>query len=104
MRWVADHIEKKGLPSPKGLLIINAFRDEPLDTRLAEGHARPFPHNVVAFAKSQRYALITGLQLFNMAAEIETSPTRASELAEALMTTDGFFDQFYTMPKLAGNP
>ena len=60
LQWVMENAPEEDDPEPKGILVINPFKDRPL----ADRKESAFPENVKQFARGHNLCLITGLQLF----------------------------------------
>ncbi len=83
-KWVAGRFEKTG-NSPKGILVVNAWRDVPLPERTADA----FPDQMVTYSSSRGHCLITGLQLIVIREDIERDPTRAEHWRNLILNTSG---------------
>ncbi|MHB8510083.1 MAG: hypothetical protein ACYDGR_15820 [Candidatus Dormibacteria bacterium] len=88
-KWVNEyHIEHD--EAPKGILIVNAWRDKPLDQR-TEG---TFPDQMIAYAASRKHCLISGPQLLGAWLDAEAHPERRDDIAEAILTCIGRFPHY----------
>ena len=83
-KWVAGAIEETG-KAPKGILIVNTWRDLPLSERNKED----FPPQMLPYCKSRNHCLITGLQLFVIRADVEKNPGQAEHWRKAFLETAG---------------
>jgi hypothetical protein len=83
-KWVAAAYEHTG-ESPKGILIVNTWREKPLADRTGVD----FPDQMVPYSSARNHCLVTGLQLFVIACEIERDPTRAAHWRGQLLNTSG---------------
>ena len=84
-KWVADYHATHDL-QPKGILVVNAFRQTPLAERTQD----PFPHQMLAYAADQqRYCLVTTEQLLVMWLATEADPSRAAGFATGLLDCVG---------------
>jgi hypothetical protein len=87
-KWVSDYHAEHGR-SPKGVLVVNAWRGKTLDER--EGLAA-FPDQMLPYAAEQRkQCLVTGLQLLGLWLEVDEHPARAGKLALSLLKCEGIF-------------
>jgi DNA invertase Pin-like site-specific DNA recombinase len=83
-KWVAGVMEETG-KAPKGILIVNTWRDLPLSERTEDD----FPTQMLPYCKSRNHCLITGLQLFVIRADVEKDPSRAEHWRKAFLETAG---------------
>lgn len=83
-KWVAQEYEATG-KAPKGLLIVNTWKDSPLDKRTKDD----FPSQMIPYCKGRDHCLITGLQMFVIRADVEAKPDRAEFWRKKLMQTSG---------------
>ncbi len=83
-KWVAEDIEKTGT-SPKGILIVNTWRDTPLAKRTKED----FPAQMLPYSRAREHCLVTGLELFVIASIVRTDSTKALYWRNQLITTIG---------------
>ncbi|MEU9019988.1 hypothetical protein [Actinomadura sp. NPDC048394] len=83
-KWVAAELEATG-KAPKGILVVNAWRELPLDERVQDA----FPSQMLPYCESRGHCLITGLQLFVILADLEEDSSRADKWRKALLGTCG---------------
>lgn len=83
-KWVSEYFSEHH-QEPKGLLVVNAYRDTPPESRTD----LPFPDQIMAYCKKRQFCLVTGLQLLNMALTAATDATKKDGLADLLFTTVG---------------
>jgi hypothetical protein len=84
MMWVGEiGIERQ--VDPKGLLIVNAFRDTPPPNRTQSA----WPSNVASKCLQHGFCALTGLQLLRLAFEAKAHPERKAELIQLLLDTNG---------------
>ena len=83
-RWQNDYIQEHG-EKPKGLGVINTFRDTPIDQR-AGTH---WPSKLVQHCEQDHFGLVTGVQLLNMALAAEADPNKQGEIAQLLFDSGG---------------
>jgi len=83
-RWENDYIQEHG-EKPKSLGVINTFRDTPIDKRTGTH----WPSKLIHDCKQDHYALITGVQLLNMALAAEADPSKQDQIAQLLFDSDG---------------
>lgn len=83
-KWVAEDLENSGT-SAKGILVVNTWRDLPLIERTEAD----FPDQMLAYSAARGHCLITGLDLFVIAAEIRKDPTRADFWRSKILSTTG---------------
>jgi hypothetical protein len=83
-KWVSSEYSETGV-SPKGLLVVNAWRDTPLIGRVEAD----FPAQMLPYCRSRGHCLISGLQLFVILADIEDNPDRADHWRSEILATNG---------------
>jgi hypothetical protein len=88
-KWVSEYITRKGI-KPKGILIVNAFKDTPLIDR----NGLPFPEQMISYSKNREHYLITGLQLLCMYLDTKDDPKKKEEMIELLLGSNGFFSEY----------
>ncbi len=86
-KWVAGAYEEGGSP-PKGILIVNTWRETPLVDR----KEIDFPEQMLPYSTSRNHCLITGLQLFVIRADVENDPNRAKHWRNKILQTAGKID------------
>lgn len=82
-KWVSDEVAEGR--SAKGILVVNAWRDRPIEDRTQ--HA--FPDQMLPYSEQRGHCLVTGLQLLVMVRTCLTDPTRCEEVAQTLMEAVG---------------
>lgn len=83
-KWVSASYEETG-ELHKGVLIVNTWRDMPLDERTQPD----FPEQMIGYSTSRNHTLLTGLQLFVMWQRIENGEVSAEECRKLLFETCG---------------
>jgi len=83
-KWVSGALMETG-QAPKGILVVNAWREKPIDERTD----RSFPDQMLPYSVTRNHCLVTGLQLFVMRAEVEADANRAVDARGALLRTAG---------------
>jgi hypothetical protein len=83
-KWISEE-RISGVQNPKGILIVNGWRNMPLEDRNQE----TFPHQMRKFCEQREHCLLTGLQLLAMARTVEQDPGRSPEIARSIMETVG---------------
>ncbi len=83
-KWVATALEETG-KSPKGLLVVNTWRDLPIEERTRDD----FPSQMLPYSESREHCLITGLQLLIVRSDVEHNPDRASFWRKEMLQTSG---------------
>jgi hypothetical protein len=85
-KWVSTYNVDNEV-KPKGILVMNAFKDEELLNRNQD----VFPHQMLAFSVQREHCLITTLQLLGLYFEILRSPEKKDELIFSLYNTIGVY-------------
>lgn len=88
-KWVSEYIEVNE-KMPKGILVVNAFKDLPLDKRNEDD----FPHQMVTYSERRSHCLISGLQLLCLYFDCLQHPEKANELLDELLTTVGVYNKY----------
>ncbi len=85
--WVQDVALQDG-QEPKGLLVVNPYRDTPLAER---GGNNRWPGDTIKICKRQGHCAITGLQLLGLYLDAMADDTKREELIERMFSTEGLF-------------
>jgi hypothetical protein len=88
-KWVSAYFETHNT-QPKGILVVNAFREQPLPERIET----VFPDQMLGYCKQRGHCLITGLQLLGILLEVERNPSAAEELRRSLFETIGRYERY----------
>ena len=88
--WVSEVGMADG-KDPKGLLVVNAFRETPLSDR---GSVNPWPGASIEKCERYGYCAITGLQLLGLYLDAKSDETKREKLIEVLFQTDGRFEGY----------
>lgn len=83
-KWVAGAFEESGV-MPKGILIVNTWRETPLDQRDQDD----FPAQMLPYSEGRGHCLATGLDLFVIAREIDADPSKTQLWREKILATNG---------------
>lgn len=86
-KWVAGSFADTGT-AHKGILVVNTWRETPLDKRTEED----FPAQMIPYSVGREHVLLTGLDLFVIAAEIYTDPAKADYWRGKILSTSGRLD------------
>ncbi len=90
-KWVSGYYEKNKV-EPKGILIINAFKDLPLSER----NDPAFPNQMIDYATRKQQCLITTTQLLQLSLLANSEPKKGKLIIESLLKTVGVYDSFST--------
>lgn len=85
-KWVSEYISKNGI-TPKGILIVNAFKD----ITLADRNEETFPQQMIKYSKNRNHCLLAGIQLLGLYQDFKTNPEKRNEIIERIFSTDGLF-------------
>lgn len=89
-KWVSTYHEMHDA-HPKGVLVVNAFRDLPLAERIEKA----FPDQMLPYCASREHCLMTGVQLLGILHAVqEGGPDIATEIRNAIFETVGVFDGY----------
>jgi hypothetical protein len=86
-KWVSEYYSMNDF-MPKGILIVNAFKDTPL----AERKSAAFPNQMLQYSKSRNHCLMTGLQLLDIYFETDRNDERKVEIINKIFNTKGILD------------
>jgi hypothetical protein len=85
-KWVSEELAAER--PAKGVLVVNTWRDIPLDQRIQPD----FPEQMLRYATQREHCLITGLQLLVMVKTALLEPQRKPEIAGLIIDTVGPLD------------
>lgn len=89
-KWRAMYMELYEV-NPKGLLLVNTFRDMPLRER----NQPDFPEQMLRYAVGREHCLITTVQLLGLYYEVIQNPASKEHIIKSLFTTIGrYSDEF----------
>lgn len=97
LKWQGEYLSDHG-KAAKGILLVNAYRDVPLAERLNPEHSPAFPDGVSKIAAKNQQALITGIQLLNMALAAKDNLKSGEEISESIERATGCMDGFTYLP------
>lgn len=75
---------------PKGVLVVNVYKDTPLDDR----NAAPFPSNLISYSEKRDHCLITGLQLLGLYFDCKDNPDKKAQVIASIFSTSGVFGYY----------
>lgn len=88
-KWCSEYYVEHN-SQPKGVLIINAFKDTPLVERTKP----PFPDQMLGYSANRGHCLMTGLQLLGLYLDCKDDPKRASAILDKIFETNGVFNAY----------
>lgn len=88
-KWVAGHLEKYERHA-KGLLIVNAFKDELPKERVHTA----FPDQMLKYSGQQQLCLMTGFQLLGIYFHLKENPEKRDDLINHIFSTVGVYPDF----------
>ncbi|WP_343743551.1 hypothetical protein [Chitinophaga sp.] len=88
-KWVTTYYAEKEI-KPKGVLIVNAFKDMTLKDRPKD----VFPHQMLKFSAQREHCLISAQQFLGLFLATKTQPDKKEELLDTLFTTVGCYQHF----------
>ncbi|MEU2901549.1 hypothetical protein ABZ771_01450 [Streptomyces globisporus] len=92
-KWISEE-RMAGISNPKGILLVNGWRNDPLEDR-----TRPtFPDQMVKFSSAREHCLLTAIQLLAMVRACLEDPTKAPEIARSIMDTVGVMPGWSDLP------
>lgn len=91
-KWVSEYMMDHGI-LPKGILIVNAFRDKPLEDR----NEKSFPEQMLKFSKRREHCLLTTTQLLELHLCFTNGEIAFAQVHDILFNTIGELDLTITM-------
>lgn len=88
-KWVTEYYSNHKV-EPKGILVVNTFRNIPLDQRTATD----FPAQMLPYSEKRGHCLLTGLQLLGVYSAAVLGKCSNDELADKLLSTEGWLSEF----------
>lgn len=88
-KWAMIFKEQEGR-APKPLLIVNAFRELPLEQRIE----KDFPEQMLEFSISRKHCLISTIQLLCLFIEVSQNPECKEDRLNELLTTVGVYNHY----------
>jgi hypothetical protein len=85
-KWVSEQFAKEG-KRPKGLLIVNGFKDTPLPQR----EAPVFPNQMLKYAVSREHCLLSSTQLLCAELDVVEHPERAKQVMASIFAAVGVY-------------
>jgi hypothetical protein len=89
-KWVTEHRLEHEQDAPKGILIVNAWRNKPLEARTEDA----FPPQMLPYAEKRDHCLMTGLQLLGAWLDAEAHPESKDEIAASIFDCVGVYDRY----------
>lgn len=86
-KWASEETISSGMP-PKGVLVVNAWKNLPPDERVQPA----FPEQMLPFSVNRGHCLITGLQLLAMVRACKSDPSERDAICASIMETVGTVD------------
>jgi hypothetical protein len=86
-KWRSEYFETHGI-EPKGILLINTFRDTPL----AERNQPDFPDQMLRYSNNREHCLITTIQFLILYFEVLKNPELKGKMIESLFSTVGKYE------------
>jgi hypothetical protein len=91
-KWVARFYEEHNV-EPKGVLVINGYRTQPLDKRTEP----VFPNQMLAYAKRKEHCLLTGYQLLSLVLAVQQGKISQVDAQKSISNAVGICQQFSTI-------
>jgi len=89
-KWVSTYISKHEGGNPKGLLIVNTFREQPLEDRVQVS----FPNQMLSYSIARGHCLLTTLQLCTLLLFCRDNPSEKDIIIGKLLNTIGCLEDF----------
>lgn len=88
-KWVSSYYQQHKL-EPKGILIVNPFRDVELKDRTEPA----FPHQMLDYCIKRGHCLITTEQILQLVCLVKEQPEQKEKIASSIFSTVGVYDAF----------
>lgn len=88
-KWVSEYYSSHEL-LPKGILIVNAFKDIPLKDRIEDA----FPSQMKSYCENRNHCLLTGIQLLGLYLFCNQNKDKIAETVDKLFDTNGEHEDF----------
>jgi hypothetical protein len=88
-KWVSEYFSTHGM-QPKGILIVNAFKDIPIKDRTES----PFPDQMIGYSQHREHCLITTFQLLGIYFDVLQNPEKKDELIKNMLATQGVYTEY----------
>jgi hypothetical protein len=88
-KWVSEYFSNFEL-MPKGILLVNAFKDTPLNERSEEF----FPDQMISYCEKRNHCLISGLQLLCIYFDCLNNPDKKDEIISEIFSTSGKYNGY----------
>ena len=88
-KWISEYYVKTGI-NPKGVLLVNAFRNKPL----AERTELVFPEQMLKFSTSREHCLISSTQFLCLLIECKTNKKNKDKIIREFLETIGVYDKY----------
>jgi hypothetical protein len=88
-KWVSEYYSTYDI-RPKGILVVNAFKDTPLINR----EEQTFPDQMISYCRGRNHCLLSGVQLLGIFLYCLCNHTMVDNIIEQIFSTDGVLDGF----------
>ncbi len=88
-KWVSQYYADHSI-EPKGILIVNAYKDIPLHKR----KEAPFPDQMLDYCKKRDHCLITGQQLLSLYLDCKNNDEKKNKMVDLIFNTKGVFSEY----------
>lgn len=88
-KWVSEYMTNQG-HKPKGLLIVNAYCETPLDERSEPA----FPSQMITYSVNREHCLLTTIQLLGIYYYVNAHPEEKDKIISELFDTKGIYERF----------
>ena len=88
-KWISEYYVKTGT-NPKGVLLVNAFRNKPL----AERTELVFPEQMLKFSISREHCLTSSTQFLCLLIECKTNKKNKDKIIREFLETIGVYNKY----------
>jgi hypothetical protein len=89
-KWVSEHLLENEGSEPKGILVVNGWRNTPLGERTDP----PFPDQMIPYSEARNHCLITGLQLLGAWTDAEANPGDKDRIFDSIYNCVGIYPSY----------
>jgi hypothetical protein len=89
-KWISTYRADHDGVTPKGLLVVNTFREQPLEAR----NQPSFPNQMLPYSIAREHCLLTTLQLCSLLLFCRANVDLRESAIEKLLNTNGTYQEF----------
>jgi len=98
-KWLSTYLADNEIKA-KGILLVNAFRELPLDNRTQDA----FPSQMIPYSTQRNQCLVTTLQLSSLLLYCRQNPQEKDNVIQDLIGTVGVYEKFNNWQQYIDHP